>query len=402
MNPALPGGAPGDADGGEPNAWLVSGRLSYAGIPYKNLQQGTKQGPNPDQLRIDVHLATAEVALTAPWQTKLSLQLPGGRLATSTLAESRTDSDLGDAELRLRQSLPSWKSLRLDIGAGVVLATGPYVPKSGAANLPPEASYLTLGRGVTWAIGELQVSTSLSDDISAYGEFSTRTPLGKTEDDFDWGTEARGVIGGRLRLPLRLSALAIGEWQWRGSATEPDPFVGGRIETANAGGHWVTLMPALGYEVTSAFSVLAGARILAYSDVRGNQLVPSVGGFLSLNGRWSFGIGKTRKSISNADGQVSSASPVLGTITIVDYWATWCAPCKEIAALLEEAKGDWDSVTIVKVDASAYPDSAIALPNGAEGLPVIEIFDESGNSKHVLIGPDALKVVDIVNAMRDN
>jgi len=345
---------------------------------------------------------TTELAVTAPWQTKLSVQLPGGRLATSTVTESRTDSDLGDAELRLRQSLPTWKSIRIDVGGGVVLATGPYVPKSGAANLPPEASFLTLGRGVTWALGEVQVSTSLSETVSVYGEFAARTPLSKTEDDFEWGNELRGVVGGRLQLPYELSALGIAEWQWRGKATEPDPFVGGRIESANAGGHWVTLMPALGYEISNALSVLGGARVLAYSDVRGNQLVPSIGGFLSLSGRWSFGGPSKARAAEPIEGSSEPPSAVLGKITIVDYWATWCSPCKDIDALLEEAKADWNDVVIKKVDASAYPDETITLPAGASGLPVIEIYDKAGKSKHVLLGPDALNVVDIVNAMRDN
>lgn len=402
MNPALPGGAPSDAGGEALDAWLVSGRLSYAGVPYKDLQQGTEPGPNPDQLRVNVHLLTTELALTAPWQTKFSVQLPTGRLATSTVASSRTDTDIGDAELRVQQMLPAWNSLRLGLTAGVVLATGPYVPKSGAANLPPEASYLTLGRGVTWAIAEAQLSTSLSEKASVYGELAGRTPLQSTEDDFEWGSEVRGVIGGRWQLPHGFSALAIAEWQWRGSATEPDPFVGGRIESANAGGHWLTAMPTVGYQISSALSVLGGARVLAYSDVRGNQLVPSVGGFLSLSGRYSFAkeIARSPKDPGASSSSPPAPTPVLGKITIVDYWATWCAPCKKIDVLLGKAKPSWPDVVIKKVDASAYPDSSVLLPEGANGLPVIEIYGEDGERRHLLMGPEALNVVDIVNALR--
>ena len=69
---------------------------------------------------------------------------------------------------------------------------------------------------------------------------------------------------------------------------------------------------------------------------------------------------------------------------------------------MEEAKAEWNDVVIKKVDASAYPDKTITLPTGASGLPAIEIYDETGTSTHILLGPDALSVVDIVNAMRDN
>ncbi len=399
MNPALPGGAPGDTQGGSDGSWLVSGRLSYAGVPYKSLQQGTKEAPNPDELQVNVHLITAELAVTAPWQTKLSVQLPTGRLATSTLAESRTDTDIGDAELRIRQSLPRFSSLRLDIGAGLVLPTGPYIAKSGAANLPPEASFLTLGRGVTWAIGELQLSTSVTKNISAYGEIAARAPLGRAEDDFDWGSEVRGLIGGQARLPHGIAALAIAEWQWRGTASEPDPFAGGRLESANAGGNWFTLMPGLGYDLSKNISIVGGARVLVYSDVNGNQLVPSLGGFLSLTGRWSP---KPANRQSPPKEATSVPEPVIGSITIIDYWATWCAPCKDIDALLSAAAGEWgDDVVIHKVDASASPDESVTLPAEATGLPVVEIYDATGTRTEILLGPDALRVVNIVNRMRE-
>lgn len=363
------------------------------------MQQGTKAAPNPDELSVDVHLMTAGLRLSLPSQTQLSLQLPAGRLRTQSLQGSRTDSNIGDVELGVTQALPWLKTPRFRVGLGLVAPTGPYVAKSGAANLPPEASFLTLGRGVYWAVAELGASMPIGPNASAYLQVTGRSPLGETEDDFKWGAEARSVLGGQYQLPYGLAALAIAELQWRGRASEPDPFAGTRVESANAGGVWATLTPAISYSFIKSTSLLAGLRVPVHTDVHGNQLVPSIGGFVSLASSWSSAA-STSPSQKPALPAFVAPRPTPGRITIIDYWATWCAPCKVIDAALEEASPTWDDVEIVRVNASGWPDDGVQLPDGVDGLPAIEIYDAQGQRKHLLLGTDALDVVNIINAMR--
>jgi thiol-disulfide isomerase/thioredoxin len=274
------------------------------------------------------------------------------------------------------------------------------VAKSGAVNLPPEASFLTLGRGVTWGVVEAQVSLPLSKKLSTYAQFSARSPFSRTEDDFEWGDEARAVVGGQRQLPYGLAALAIAELQWRGRASEPDPFTGGRVESANAGGTWWTLTPALSYRASELFSILGGLRVPLRSDVHGNQLVPGVGGFLALSSSWSKKRGKPLpEKLDLGTVAFVAPKPVLGSITIVDYWATWCAPCKEIDAALKNAEPKWNKVEILRVDSTGWPDDGVVLPGQAKGLPVIEIYNAKGVRTHLLTGNDALKVVEIVDTL---
>lgn len=52
---------------------------------------------------------------------------------------------------------------------------------------------------------------------------------------------------------------------------------------------------------------------------------------------------------------------------VVDFWATWCGPCKQIGAVLEELSDEMEGqIKVVTVDVDANPNTANAL--GVRGL----------------------------------
>jgi thiol-disulfide isomerase/thioredoxin len=379
--------------GPDDDRWSASARAAYTYVPYGRLQQGTRMAPNPSGLAIDVHLGTLQLQAAAPTGTALDLQLPFGSLSTRTIAERRTDGSLGDLELRVRQSAGRWiREPRLALAIGAVLPTGAYVARSGAANLTPEASYLTFGRGASWWIAELDAQLAVHGRASVFGQISARGPLAHTSDGFAWGTEVRGAAGGRaVAIPGRLSFVMTSDLQWRGRASEPDPFSEGRLQTANAGSLQWSVSPAAVVELGSGMSASAGARLPLWNDVNGNQLVPQLGGFAAVS--YAHRLAPRRSAARY------TAPP--GGITVVDYWATWCAPCVEISRRLDEAAKRWPDVRIVRVDATRWPDDdAPPLPRGARGLPVVELLDETGARLALLVGPDALQVIERVDALR--
>lgn len=81
----------------------------------------------------------------------------------------------------------------------------------------------------------------------------------------------------------------------------------------------------------------------------------------------------TVSSVSDTDFQkevLQADKPVL-----VDFWATWCAPCRMIAPVVEEVAGELgDKVKVVKMDIDANP--GIPQEFGILSIPTLIIFKD--------------------------
>ena len=59
---------------------------------------------------------------------------------------------------------------------------------------------------------------------------------------------------------------------------------------------------------------------------------------------------------------------------IVDFWAEWCGPCKQISPHLEELAAENDGVKVVKVNVDDNVMTASRF--GVRGMPTLMIFKD--------------------------
>jgi len=104
----------------------------------------------------------------------------------------------------------------------------------------------------------------------------------------------------------------------------------------------------------------------------------------------------TTKNVTddNFDAEViKSTKPVL-----VDFWAEWCGPCKQIGPVLEEISNEMtDQITIAKHNIDNEPNTPTKY--GVRGIPTMLLF-KNGELKGTKVG--ATTKSNIVSWIKEN
>jgi peroxiredoxin len=129
-------------------------------------------------------------------------------------------------------------------------------------------------------------------------------------------------------------------------------------------------------------------------------------------------------TLAARDGGTFRLADLKGQVVMLNFWATWCGPCRQEMPLLEQLHGKYEPLGFTMVGVNVEPDSAAAVAwlkgvpvsfpivfdtassvantFGVEGMPSSVLVDREGKVRYVHRGykpGDEAKYADMIRSL---
>jgi thiol-disulfide isomerase/thioredoxin len=91
----------------------------------------------------------------------------------------------------------------------------------------------------------------------------------------------------------------------------------------------------------------------------------------------------------------------LGAVTVLDFYADWCGPCRQLAPSLEKLALNDPEIALRKIDIISWK-TAVAQQFNIRSIPQVNIYDRSGRLVGTVLGADFEKVKTYVAQAKAN
>jgi thiol-disulfide isomerase/thioredoxin len=92
---------------------------------------------------------------------------------------------------------------------------------------------------------------------------------------------------------------------------------------------------------------------------------------------------------------------VPGNVTVMDFYADWCGPCRELSPGLEQLARDDAEIALRKIDIVNWK-TAVVQQFNIHSIPQVNVYDRSGRLVGSVLGGDLEKVKSYIAQAKSN